>query len=56
MKSDIEKKIQARVAAAFEDIIPGSETKAGQEILQRAQELYSKSRVGRQDLRCFAQG
>jgi len=47
MKSDIEKKIQARVAAAFEDIIPGSETKAGQEILQRAQELVRAVWVGK---------
>jgi hypothetical protein len=37
MKSDIEKKIDARVAAVFADIIPAAETKAGQEILKHAQ-------------------
>jgi hypothetical protein len=47
MKSDIEKKIPARVAAAFADIIPQPETKAGQAILKRAQELVTAVWVGK---------
>jgi hypothetical protein len=39
MKSDIEKKIDARVAAAFEDIVLGMSNKARSEILRAAQEL-----------------
>lgn len=33
MKSDVEKKIDARVVAAFEDIVPRPDAKARQEIL-----------------------
>jgi vacuolar-type H+-ATPase subunit E/Vma4 len=47
MKSDIEKKIQSRVAAAFEDIIPGPQNKSGQEILKRAEELVTAVWVGK---------
>lgn len=47
MKSDIEKKIEARVAAAFEDIIPQPETRGGQEILKNAQELVRAVWVGK---------
>jgi hypothetical protein len=47
MKSDVEDKIEARVAAAFEDIIPGPETKAGQDILQNAQDLVRTVWVGK---------
>ena len=39
MKSDIEKKIDARVATAFEDIVLGMSNKARGEILRAAQEL-----------------
>jgi hypothetical protein len=34
MKLDIEKKIDTRVAAAFEDLVPGPDTPSGQEILK----------------------
>jgi hypothetical protein len=47
MKSDIEKLIDGRVAAAFEDIVPGPETKGGQEILRNAQELVRAVWVGK---------
>jgi hypothetical protein len=47
MKSDIEKRIEGRVTAAFEDIIPEIETKAGQEILQNARELVRAVWVGK---------
>lgn len=47
MKSDIEKKIEARVAAAFGDLIPAPESKAGQEILKGAQELVRAVWVGK---------
>jgi hypothetical protein len=47
MKSDIEKKIEARVAAAFDDIIPSPETRGGQEILRTAQELVRAVWVGK---------
>lgn len=39
MKSDFEKKLDARVAAAFEDILPGTEIKSRQEILNGARAL-----------------
>jgi hypothetical protein len=39
MKSDIEKKIDGRVAAAFEDIISGLSTTSRNEVLRAAQEL-----------------
>jgi hypothetical protein len=39
LKSDIEKKIDARVATAFEDIVLGMSNKARGEILRAAQEL-----------------
>jgi hypothetical protein len=39
MKSDVEKKIDARVVAAFEDMIPGPDTKRGQEILNGVRAL-----------------
>jgi len=47
MKSDIEKKVDGRVAAAFEDIIPGPGTEGGQEILRSAQELVRAVWVGK---------
>jgi hypothetical protein len=47
MKSDVEKKIDSRVAAAFADIIPGFDTRAGQEILQNAQESVRTLWVGK---------
>jgi hypothetical protein len=34
MKLDIEKKIDSRISAAFEDVIPGPDTPSGQEILK----------------------
>lgn len=39
MKADIEKKIGARVAAAFEDVVSGMSSKATNEILRAAEEL-----------------
>ena len=39
MKPDIEKKIGARVAAAFDDIVTGMSTRASKEILRAAEEL-----------------
>ena len=39
MKSDVEKKIEARVAAAFEDIVPRPDAKARQEILNGVRAL-----------------
>ena len=47
MKADIEKKIEARVAAAFDDIIPGLETKAGQDMLKNARELVRAVWLGK---------
>lgn len=47
MKADIERKIPARVAAAFADIIPGLDTQAGQQILTTAQELVKTVWVGK---------
>ena len=47
MKSDIEEKIDARVTAAFADIIPAAETKAGQEILKHARQLVRAVWVGK---------
>jgi len=47
MKSDIEKKIEGRVAAAFEDIVPEPETEGGQAILRNAQELVRAVWVGK---------
>ncbi len=46
MKSDIEKKIDSRVAAAFEDIVP-EETPAGRETLKNAQQLVRAVWVGK---------
>jgi hypothetical protein len=39
MKSDIENKIDSRVAAAFADVIPEPESRGGRRILKTAQEL-----------------
>jgi hypothetical protein len=39
MNPDIEKKINARVAAAFEDLVTGMSSKARNEILRVAEEL-----------------
>jgi hypothetical protein len=39
MKSDVEKTIDARVVAAFDDILPGSRSSVRQEILRIAQEM-----------------
>ena len=39
MKTDIEKNIGARVAAAFEDVVSGMSSKAANEILRAAEEL-----------------
>jgi len=47
MKSDVEKKIDARVAAALEDLLPAPENKARREILQRAQELVRAVWIGK---------
>ena len=47
MKSDIEKKIEARVAAAFDDILSEGDGKARNEILKGAQELVQAVWVGK---------
>ena len=47
MKAEIEKKITARVAAAFADIVPGPETKAGQDMLKNAEELVRALWLGK---------
>jgi hypothetical protein len=47
MRADIEKKIDARVAEAFQDIIPAPGTKSGQRILQHAQQLVRAVWVGK---------
>lgn len=47
MKSDIEKTIDARVAAAFEDILPETESNARYEILKGVQELVRAVWIGK---------
>lgn len=47
MKSDIDKKIDARVTAAFEDIVPGPHTKSGQEILNGVRSLVRAVWLGK---------
>jgi hypothetical protein len=47
MKVDIERKIDGRVAAAFQDIIPAPESQAGQLILRHAQELVRAVWMGK---------
>lgn len=39
MKSDVEKTIEARVVAAFDDILPDTRSSARQEILRMAQDI-----------------
>ena len=39
MKSDVEKTIEARVVAAFDDILPGTGNSARQEILRGARDM-----------------
>ena len=47
MKADIEKKIGAQVAAAFEDVVRGMSSKAGNEILRAAEELIKTVWLGK---------
>lgn len=39
MKSDIETTIEARVIAAFDDILPDTGSRTGHEVLRRAQDM-----------------
>src|SRR5438128_2594816 len=47
MKSDIEKKISARVAAAFEDVVIGMSTKARNDILSAAENIVREVWFGK---------
>lgn len=47
MKSDIDKKIDARVTAAFEDIVSGPHTKSGQDILDGVRSLVRTVWLGK---------
>jgi len=47
MKADIEKKINARATAAFEDIVAGMSNKTRNEILRAAEELVKAVWVGK---------
>jgi hypothetical protein len=47
MKSDVEKTIDARVAAAFDDILPGPESNARSEVLKGARELVRTVWIGK---------
>lgn len=47
MKSDVEKKIDTRVIAAFEDIVPGPDTKSGQEVLNGVRSLVKAVWLGK---------
>ena len=47
MKADIEKTIEARVAAAFEDILADTRSNARHEILQGAQDMVRAVWIGK---------
>lgn len=47
MKADVEKTIEARVAAAFEDILAETGSNARHEILQGAQEMVKAVWIGK---------
>ncbi|HME59821.1 MAG TPA: hypothetical protein VKH62_01070 [Candidatus Binatia bacterium] len=47
MKSDIEKTIPARVAAASEDVVPRSGRSASQQILKSAEDLVRAVWIGK---------
>lgn len=47
MKPDVEKKIDARVRVAFEDLVPGPDAKARQEILNRVRALVEAVWAGK---------
>jgi hypothetical protein len=47
MKADVEKTIEARVAAAFEDILAETRSNARHEILQGAQEMVKAVWIGK---------
>jgi len=47
MKSDVEKKIEARVVAAFDDIVPGPDAKARHEILNGVRALVGAVWTGK---------
>ena len=47
MKSDVEKKISARVAAVFEDIVTGMSTKARNDILSAAENIVREVWFGK---------
>jgi len=47
MKSDIEKTIPARVAAALEDVVPARGRSASQQILIRAEDLVRAVWIGK---------
>jgi hypothetical protein len=47
MKSDIEKTIPARVAAALEDVVPPSGRSASQQILKSAEDLVRAVWIGK---------
>ena len=47
MKSDVEKTINARVAAAFGDILAETRSNARHEILQRAQDMVKAMWIGK---------